>query len=186
MVTASLLTEAETRMKKALEAMKREVSNIRTGRASPTLIEGVGIDYYGVTTPLNQLGTITAPEARLLVVQPWDRSALPAIERGILKANLGLNPSSDGTIVRVPIPQLTEERRREYVKMTKRHAEEFKVEVRSIRRDLVEKLRAMEKNKEISQDDNRRTQEHLQRVTDNHIGQIDALAAAKEAEVMEV
>ncbi|MBI4312490.1 MAG: ribosome recycling factor [Chloroflexi bacterium] len=186
MVTASLLTEAENRMKKALEAMKREMNNIRTGRATPALIEGVGIDYYGVTTPLNQLGTITAPEARLLVVQPWDRSALPAIEKGILRANLGLNPSSDGVVVRIPIPQPTEERRREYVKMAKRQAEEFKVEVRNIRRDLIEKLRAMEKNKEISQDDNRRSQEHLQRITDSYVSQIDAVATAKEAEVMEV
>ncbi|MBI4202128.1 MAG: ribosome recycling factor [Chloroflexi bacterium] len=186
MVTASLVTEAENRMKKALEAMKREMNSIRTGRATPALIEGVGIEYYGVTTPLNQLGTITAPEARLLVVQPWDRSALPAIEKGILKANLGLNPSSDGAVVRIPVPQPTEERRREYVRLTKRQAEEFKVEVRNIRRDLIEKLRGMEKSKEISQDENRRAQDQLQRVTDSYIGQIDALATAKEAEVMEV
>jgi ribosome recycling factor len=186
MVTAPLLTEAESRMKKAIEALKREMGTIRTGRATPTLVENVGIDYYGVTTPLNQMATITAPEARLLVVQPWDRSALPAIEKGILKANLGLNPSSDGTVVRIPIPQPTEERRREYVKIAKRQAEEFKVEVRNIRRDLIERLRAMEKSKEISQDDNRRNQEQLQRTTDSYIGQIDSLAATKEAEVMEV
>ncbi len=186
MVTASLVTEAEARMKKALEAMRRELNNIRTGRAVPALIEGIGIDYYGVTTPLNQLGTITAPEARLLVVQPWDRSALPAIEKGILKANLGFNPSSDGTVVRIPVPSPTEERRREYVKVTKRHAEEYKVEVRNIRREAIEKLRTMEKNKEISQDDNRRGQEQFQRLTDSYVTQIDSLATAKEAEVMEV
>ncbi|MBI2172469.1 MAG: ribosome recycling factor [Chloroflexi bacterium] len=186
MVTAPLLTEAESRMKKALEALKREMSTIRTGRATPSLVENVGVDYYGVTTPLNQMATITAPEARLLVVQPWDRSALPSIEKGILKANLGLNPSSDGAVVRIPIPQPTEERRREYVKIAKRQAEEFKVEVRNFRRDLIERLRAMEKNKEISQDDNRRSQEQLQRITDSYIGQIDSLAATKEAEVMEV
>ncbi|MBI4339866.1 MAG: ribosome recycling factor [Chloroflexi bacterium] len=186
MVTSPIVTEAESRMKKAIDALKREMNTIRTGRANPALVENLGIDYYGVTTPLNQLATVTAPEARLILVQPWDRHALPAIEKGILRANLGFNPSSDGAVVRVPVPQPTEERRREYVKLAKRQAEESKIEVRNIRREFVEKLRAMEKNKEISQDGERRNLEQLQRLTDAFIVQVESLAAAKEAEVMEV
>lgn len=186
MEVSSLLNDAETRMKNAIAAMKREMSTIRTGRANPSLVENVTVDYYGVSMPLNQLATVTAPEARLVVVQPWDKQAVVAIEKGITKANLGLNPSSDGNVVRVPIPQLTEERRREFVRIIKRQAEEFRVEVRNVRRDTLEKLRAMEKNKEISQDDERRYQGQLQRLTDSFVRQIDEYAATKEAEVMEV
>ncbi len=185
MVT-SLLPEAESRMQKTTEALKREMSAIRSGRASTALVANVIVDYNGVPTPLNQLATITAPEARLLVIQPWDRQCISEIERGILKSGLGLNPATDGAIIRLPIPEPTEERRRELVKVVRRHAEEARVAARNVRRDALDKLRAMERNKEISQDDSRRLQERLQKLTDTAISQINAVATEKEAEVMEV
>lgn len=185
MVT-SLISDAESRMQKAVEALKRDMSGIRTGRASPTLVENLEVDYHGIPTPLNQLATITVPEARLLMIQPWDRQAVTAIERGILKSDLGLNPASDGTVIRLTIPQPTEERRLDLVKVVKRHTEEARVAVRNVRRDVIDKLRAMERNKEISQDDSRRSQDQIQKVTDSFVGQMNALAETKEAEVMEV
>ncbi len=185
-MVSTLLPEAETRMGKATESLAREMNSVRTGRASPVLVEKVVVDYYGAQTPLNQLATVTAPEGNLLVIQPWDRQAIPAIEKGILKSSLGLNPASDGVVIRVPIPQATEERRRDFVKLLKKQAEESRIEVRNIRRDIMEKLRAMERNKEISQDENRRYQEQLQKLTDAFTGQIDEMAITKEAEVMEV
>ena len=185
MVT-SLHSDAESRMQKAVEALKRDMNTIRTGRASPTLVENVTVDYHGVPTPLNQLATISTPEARLLVIQPWDRQAISEIERGILKSGLGLNPASDGTVVRLAIPQPTEERRRELVKVVKRQAEEARVAARNIRRDIIDKLRGMERNKELSQDENHRAQDQLQKLTDAAISQIGTVADGKEAEVMEV
>ena len=185
MVT-TLLSNAESRMQKAVEALKRDMNTVRTGRASPALVENLSIDYHGIPTPLNQLATISVPEARLLVIQPWDRQAVSAIERGILKSDLGLNPAADGVAIRLPIPQPTEERRRELVRVVKRQAEEARVAIRNIRRDVIDKLRTMERNKELSQDDNRRSQDQIQRLTDAFVTQIEALADAKEAEVMEV
>ena len=185
MVT-SLLSNAESRMQKAVEALKREMYTVRTGRASPALVENVIVDYHGLPTPLNQLATISVPEAQVLVIQPWDRQAVSAIERGILKAGLGLNPAVDGAIIRVPIPQPTEERRRELVKVVKRQVEEARVAVRNVRRNVIDKFRTMERNKELSQDDNRRSQDQLQRLTDTFVNQLDTLADSKEAEVMEV
>ena len=185
MVTA-VLSDADTRMQRAIEALKRELATVRTGRASPAIVENVMVEYYGVPTPLNQLATISVPEAQLIVIQPWDREALSSIERGILKANLGLNPTNDGSVMRLAIPQPTEERRRELVKVVKRQVEERRVEVRNIRRDIVERLRAMERNKEISQDEGQRSQRQLQQLTDRIIELIESLAAEKETEVMEV
>jgi len=185
MVT-SPIQDAESRMLKTVESLKREMDAVRTGRASPALVEGLVIDYYGASTPLNQLATISAPEPRLLVLQPWDRQAVSAIERAVLKSGLGLNPATDGTVIRLPIPQPTEERRRDLVKVAKKHAEGARISVRNIRRDVLEKLRAMERSKELSQDDNRRLQDQLQKVTDVSISRIDTLVQAKEAEVMEV
>ncbi|MBI4201386.1 MAG: ribosome recycling factor [Chloroflexi bacterium] len=185
MVT-SLLSDAEVRMQKAVEAFKRDMNSIRTGRASPALLENLPIDYHGIPTPLKQLASISTPEVRLLVIQPWDRQAVSAIERGILKSGLGLNPITEGAVIRVPVPQPTEERRRELVKTLKRQGEEAHVAVRNIRRDVLEKVRAMERNKEMSQDDARRYQEQLQKRTDAFTDQIDSLAEVKEAEVMEV
>ena len=185
MVT-SLLSDAESRMQKAVEALRREMNGIRTGRASPALVENLTIDYHGVPMPLSQVATISAPEARLLVIQPWDKQVVTEIEKGILKSGLGLNPSTDGATIRVPIPQPTEERRRDLVKVVRRHAEEARVAVRNIRRDTVDKLRGMERNKEISQDESRRSQDQLQKLTDAAIGRIGVAAEEKEAEVMEV
>ena len=186
MVTPSQLSDAESRMRKAVEALNREMNTIRTGRASPALVENLIVDYHGVPTPLNQLATITAPEARMLIIQPWDRRAIQEIEKGILKSSLGLNPASDGSIVRLLIPQPTEERRRDLVKVVKRNAEEARIALRNIRRDIIDKLRAMERNKELSQDENRRLQDQLQKLTDSFVGQVDSMAEAKETEVMEV
>ena len=186
MTTASLLSDAESRMKKTLEALNREMNTVRTGRATPSLMENVLVNYHGVPTPINQLATVTAPEARLLVIQPWDRSVISEIERSILKSSLGLNPANDGTVVRIPIPEPTEERRRDLVKVVRRHAEESRVAVRNIRRDAIEKIRAMERNKELSQDESRRNQDQIQKLTDSYIGKVDTAAAEKEAEVLEV
>ncbi|MFH1140665.1 MAG: ribosome recycling factor [Chloroflexota bacterium] len=185
-MATSLLPDAESRMHKAGEVLKREMNTIRTGRASPALLESVIVDYHGVPTPLNQLATISAPEARLLLIQPWDRQSVTEIERGILKSGLGLNPAADGAMIRVPIPQPTEERRRDLVKVVRQHAEEARVAVRNVRRDVQDKLRAMERSKEISQDESRRLQDRLQKLTDAAIVQINASAEEKEAEVMEV
>ena len=186
MTTASLINDAESRMKKTLEALTREMNTVRTGRATPSLLENVLVNYHGVSTPLNQLSTVTAPEARLLVIQPWDRSIISEIERSILKSSLGLNPSNDGSVVRIPIPEPTEERRRELVKVVKRLAEESRVAVRNIRRDTIEKIRAMERNKELSQDESRRNQDQTQKLTDSYVSKVDIAAAEKEAEVLEV
>ena len=169
-----------------MEALKKELSAIRTGRASPGLIENILVDYYGTSTPLNQLASITVPEARLMVVQPWDRKSLPAVEKAILKKDLGLNPSNDGTVLRLAIPQLTEERRKELVRLVRKKVEEGRVEVRNIRRSILEKLRALEKDKEISQDESKRAQDQLQKMTDLHIAQMDSIAEEKEKEVLEV
>ncbi len=185
MVTAAL-SDADTRMRRAIEALKRQLATIRTGRASPAIVENIIVEYYGAPTPLKQLATISVPEAQLIVIQPWDRGALSSIERGILKANLGLNPTNDGSVMRLLIPQPTEERRRELVKVVKRQVEEGRVEVRNIRRDILERLRIMERNKELSQDESQRSQRQLQQLTDTIIEQMDSLATEKEAEVMEV
>jgi len=187
MVTINeVLEEGDKRKKRSVEALKKDLGTVRTGRAHPALIENVSVDYYGTSTPLNQLASITVAEARLLVVQPWDRQSLPAVEKAILKFGAGLNPSNDGNVLRLAIPELTEERRREMVRMVRKKVEDGRVEVRNIRRDILEQLRAMEKEKDISQDEGKRSQEQLQKVTDLYIGQIDNLGVEKEKEVMEV
>ncbi|MBI2873368.1 MAG: ribosome recycling factor [Chloroflexi bacterium] len=180
------LANGEARMKRSGESLERELGGIRTGRASPSLVEHLSVDYYGTPTPLNQLATITVPEARLLVIQPWDRQTFRAIERAIQQSDLGLNPSNDGTVIRLVLAALTEERRRELVRLVKRKVEEGRVAVRNVRRDVLEKLRDLEKKKEISEDDLRRAQEQLQKVTDAHIAEMEREGSRKEAEVMEV
>lgn len=185
MVTEAL-ADGELRMRKAVEALKREFDSIRTGRGSPALVENVMVDYYGAQTPLNQLATISVPEASLINVQPWDKQVVSAVERALLKANLGLTPANDGTVIRLAIPQLTEERRRELVKKVKGRLEDGRVAVRNIRRDVVERLRAMERNKELSQDENQRAQANLQKHTDSFINELESVAAVKETEVMAV
>jgi ribosome recycling factor len=180
------LREAEQKMAKSVEVLERDLASIRTGRASASLVDHLTVDYYGTPTPLNQLATIAVPEARLITIQPWDRSAVGAVEKAILKSDLGLNPANDGTMIRVPIPPLTEERRRDLAKVVRKRVEEGKVAVRNIRRDSLESVRASEKRKEISQDDLRRAEQQVQKLTDRAIEQADNLGAKKEAELMEV
>ncbi|MFH1560155.1 MAG: ribosome recycling factor [Chloroflexota bacterium] len=181
-----VLEGGDKRKKRSVEALKKEMGTFRTGRANPALIENVTVDYYGTSTPLNQLASITVAEARLLVVQPWDRQSLPAVEKAILKSGTGLNPSNDGNVLRLVIPQLTEERRKDLVRLVRKKVEDGRVEVRNIRRDILEQLRAMERDKDISQDEGKRAQEQLQKMTDLYIAQIDDLGVEKEKEVMEV
>lgn len=185
MITDTLV-KAETRMQKAIEALKRELSTIRTGRAQPSLVEHLKVDYYGTPTPLNQIAGISAPEARLLVIQPWDRQAISPIEKAILKSDLGLNPTNDGTVLRLSIPQLTEERRKDLVKVVRKRVEEGRVALRNVRRDAAEELKELEKKKEISEDDHRRAQDQLQKLTEKMMESIGQVGQQKEAELMEV
>jgi ribosome recycling factor len=183
---ADVIADAKQRMHKAIEATKHEFAALRTGRASPALLEQIRVDYYGTPTPVNQLATITVPEPRLLVIQPWDKKFVKDVERAILKSELGLVPSSDGVHVRVPIPSLTEERRKELVKVAHRHAEEGRVAVRNIRREAKEMLEEFEEAGEVSEDDAERGLEELQKLTDKAIADVDALLATKDKEIMEV
>lgn len=181
-----VFNESKDRMTKAVEALRRELATIRTGRAHPGLVEHLRVDYYGVPTPLNQLATISVPDPRLLTIQPWDRQAMGAIEKAILKSDLSLTPTNDGVIIRLSIPQLTEERRRELVKVVHKKVEEGRVEVRNIRRDGHEELRRLQREKLISEDDQYRGQEKLQKVTDEFVQQVDHVGEEKEAELLAV
>ena len=178
--------EAENKMKKSIEVFKEELKSIRAGRANPALLDQVTVDYYGTPTPLKQLASITAPEPRLLVVQPWDAKLIPAIEKAILKSDLGLNPSNDGKVIRLPIPLLTEERRKELVKLVKKSSETAKVSVRNIRRETIDSIKKMEKNKELSEDDRKAAENEIQKITDKYIDQIDELTEKKEEELLEL
>lgn len=180
------LAEAERRMKNAVSVLQRELDSIRTGRARPALVEQLKVDYYDSTLPLNQLATITAPEPRLITIQPWDRQALGAIEKAIQKSDLGLNPINDGHSIRLAIPQLTEERRRELVKVVHKKVEEGRVAVRNVRRHSIEEIRLLDKEKKVSEDEDRRAQEQLQKLTDRYIQDIDKLGKEKEAELLEI
>ncbi len=181
-----VINDAKVHMQKTVEATRREFGGIRTGRATPALLERISVDYYGVQTPVTQVATVTAPDPRLLVVQPWDKRMLKEVERAILKSELGLTPSTDGNVIRLPIPALTEERRRELVKVVRKHAEEGRVAIRNIRRDHKDKLEHLEKGGKISEDDSRRAVEELQKQTDRYINEIETALSAKEAEIMEV
>ena len=181
-----VLSETESRMKRSVEALKRELSSIRTGRANPALVDNLMVDYYGVPTPLNQLASITVPEARVLMVQPWDKPSLADVEKAILKSDLGLVPNNDGAVIRMSIPTLTEERRRDLVRLVGRKVEDAHVAVRNLRRDGLEQLRKMGKDKSLSSDEGKRAQEQLQALTDAYIGAMDDLREGKESEVMEV
>lgn len=185
-MTDDIIADAQSRFQKAIEATRHEFASIRTGRASPALLEQVRLDYYGVPTPINQLATITVPEPRLLVIAPWDKKFVREVERAILKSELGLVPSSDGTHIRVPIPPLTEERRRDLVKVAHRHAEDGRVAIRNIRREAKEMIEEREDSGEISEDDQERGLQELQKLTDKAVAEIDALLAAKDHEIMEV
>lgn len=181
-----ILTEADERMKKAVDALRRELVSIRTGRATPGLVDHLLVDYHSTLVPLNQLANITAPEARLILIQPWERSSLHTIEKAILKSDLGLNPTNDGQFIRLALPQLTEERRKDLVKVVHKKVEEGRVSLRNVRRDAVDQLKKLEKEKHISNDDVRRTQEKLQKLTDKYTIDVDDLGEVKEAELMEV
>lgn len=185
-MTDDVLKDAEERMQSTVASAKKSFASVRTGRANTGLLDRVTVEYYGTPTPLNQLATVSAPEPRLLVVQPWDKSQLAAIEKAILQADLGLTPTSDGSVIRIAIPQLTEERRRELVRLVRKDAEERRVVIRNVRRDANEMLKSLEKEKEISEDEARRAQERVQELTDRYIQQIDQLLEAKEKEIMEV
>jgi ribosome recycling factor len=181
-----LLAETEERMKLAIEKAKKEVSSIRAGRATTSLLDTVHVDYYGTITPLAQVASVSAPEPRLLVVQPWDKTLIPAITKAIQKADLGLNPTDDGGVVRIPIPSLTEERRKDMVKRVGKMAEEARVHVRGIRREANDELKKKLKDGAIPQDDEKRAEQDIQKLTDRFIGQIDELLAKKTTDILEV
>ena len=181
-----LITDATRRMDKSIEATRNDLNTVRTGRASPALLDRIEIDYYGQKTPLRQLATINVPEPRMLTVQPYDPSSVKTIERAIQESDLGLTPSNDGKVVRLPIPQLTEERRKELVKVVKQLAEEGRVAVRNVRRDVMHHLKELVKEGEVGDDDERRAEERAQKLTDEHVKRIDELLKHKEAEIMEV
>ena len=181
-----LLAEAEERMKKALEAVRRELATIRSGKASPALLDTVRVEAYGQLVPIQQVGSVSAPEPRLLVVQPWDRSLIKAINRAIQASELGLNPTDDGAVVRVPIPALTEERRRDLVKLVSKLAEDGRVHVRQVRHDLNKDVKAQEHDGRIPEDEAKRLTAEIQKLTDRYIAMIDDLLKKKTAEVMEV
>ncbi len=173
-------------MEKAIDALKKEFSKVRTGRASTALLDEVRVDYYGTPTPLNQVGSLTVPEPRMIMIQPWEKNLLPEIEKAILKSDLGLNPSSDGQLIRIAIPPLTEERRKEMVKLVKRMGEDARIAIRNVRRDSNDALKKMEKEKEISEDELKRGEKDIQDLTDQYVKKVDELISSKETEVMEV
>lgn len=181
-----ILLQADEKMDGAVQALKRELNGVRTGRAHPSLIETLPVDYYGAITPLKQLGTINAPEARLLTIQVWDRGALKAIEKAIQSSELGLNPAIDGQLIRLPFPPLTEQRRKELVKLVHSKTEESRVAVRNVRRHAHDELRKAEKEGLVSQDDLKRHEDELQKMTDQHVSALDAEGKRKEAELLEV
>lgn len=181
-----VLKEARSGMDKAIKALKKEMTKVRTGRASTALLDDVKVEYYGVPTPLSQVATLSAPEARLITVQPWEKNLLPAIEKAIFKADIGLTPSSDGQLIRLPVPALTEERRLEMVKLIKRMAEDARISVRNARRDANENLKMLEKEKEITEDEQKRGEKDVQQLTDEYIGNIDVVIQSKERELLEI
>ena len=181
-----ILADAEDRMQKSVEFFRKDLASVRAGRANPAILDKLVVDYYGAATPINQMGTISAPEPRLLTIMPWDKSALGAIEKAILKSDLGLNPNNDGNIIRLAIPQLTEERRGQLVKSTRKKGEECKVSVRNIRRDVADKIKAEEKAKSCSEDEAKDANDELQKVTDKYVKEVDKVLENKEKEIMEV
>ena len=181
----TVIEEASGKMDKAIGAFERDLSRVRTGRASAALLEGINVDYYGTFMPLNQVASVAIPESRLLSIQPWDIKILVEIEKAILKSDLGLTPSNDGKIIRVNVPPLTEERRKELVKLVKKMAEDCRVAIRNVRREAIERLKDRKKAKEISEDDLFRLQDEIQKVTDDHIKKVEGIIADKEKEILE-
>jgi len=185
-MSKQILIDADARMKKAVEVVRDELARIRTGKATTALLDGIKVDYYGTLTPLKQVANISTPDAHTISVQAWEKSTLGAIEKAIQNANLGLNPVNDGTILRVPIPPLNEERRKELVKLVKKFAEDGKIAVRNVRRDAIEHLKKAEKSEHVSEDERKRQEQEAQKMTDRHIKEIDGLVLQKEKEIMEV
>jgi len=182
----SLLEQAQDRMKKSVAVLREDLQSLRAGRATPALVEKLHVEYYGTPTPLQQVAQISVPEPRLLVIQPWDKSLVPVIEKAILKSDLGISPTSDGIVLRLAIPALTEERRRELVKVLHRKAEEEKVAVRNVRRDALEHLKSEQKSGKLPEDELRRLENELQKITDRMVAEIDLTVVAKEKEILEV
>jgi ribosome recycling factor len=180
------LTQAEAKMKKSVDALRHHLGAIRTGRASPALVEQIHVEYYGSDMPLNQLANVSVPEPRMLVIQPWDQAAIKSIEKAIQHSELGINPTNDGRVIRLAIPPLTEQRRKDLTKLVKKEVEESKIALRNLRRDAQNELKKLETDKQISADELKRAQERLQEVTDRYTREMDQVGAAKEAEVMEV
>ena len=180
------LWNIEEKMRKSIEVLKRELATIRTGHAAPALIEHIKVEYAGIPTPLNQIAGISAPGARLLVIQPWDKGSIHSIEKAILKSDLGLNPASDGSVIRINIPPLTEERRQELIKTVRRRVEERRIAIRNLRREAMDELKKLEKNKDISQDEHKRAVDQLQKLTDSFIANTDQIGQAKEIELTKV
>jgi ribosome recycling factor len=181
-----LLADASDRMQKSVEAIRQEFGSVRTGRASPALLDRIAVDYYGAVTPLKQLATISAPEPRLLTIQPYDKSSIKAIERAILESDVGLTPNNDGNLIRLGVPELTEERRRQMVKVARHIAEDGRVAIRNIRRDVMHDLRELKEAGEAGSDDEHRAEVDLQKVTNGRIGELDELLKLKEEEILEV
>lgn len=182
----TIYADTEDRMKKALEAIRKELASIRTGKATTSILDGIRVDYYGTMTPLSQVANLSAPDARLLVIHPWEKKMIPDIVKAIQKSDLGLNPQSDPNVIRLPIPPLTEERRKDLVKLVKKLGEEGKVALRNIRRDSNEALKKAEKDKKISEDESRKAQEHVQKTTEEYTEKIEEMLKKKEQEIMEV
>jgi ribosome recycling factor len=185
-MVSKALWNIEEKMKAAADGLKIELAGIRTGHASPSLVEHLKVDYAGVPTPLNQIAAIAAPEARLIVIQPWDRNSIPGIEKAILKSDLGLNPVTSSNLIRLSIPPLSEERRQELTRIVRKREEERKIAVRNLRHEAMGDLKELEKNKEISQDEHKRALEQLQKLTDGFVAEIEQIAQDKQAELMEV
>lgn len=186
MTIADVTKDTQTRMQKTIESLHHNLNSVRTGRAAPSLIEDLKVDYYGTTMPLNQLASISAPESRLLVIQPWDKGSMQPIEKAIQTSELGLTPNNDGQVIRISIPTLTEERRKQMVKVVNSHVEDAKVAVRHIRRDAMQSLKGLLNDKEIGEDDERRAQTELEAITKKFIDETDTIGKAKEQEVLEV
>jgi ribosome recycling factor len=185
-MVAEIFDDAERRMKKAVEALKQDLAAIRTGRASSALVERINVDYYGAPTPINQVCQISVPEARLIIIQPYERKLLTDIEKAIQRSDLGINPNNDGQVIRLNIPPLSEERRRDMVKTLHKKLDEHKVAIRNIRRDIQDKLQDREKKKEISEDELKRSKDRLQKLTDRYIDEMDKVGKSKELEILEV
>lgn len=181
-----IISKSEEKMKKSISVLKTDLASLKAGRANPTMLDRIEVEYYGSMVPVNQVANISAPEPRVLMITPWEKSSLKAIEKSILKSDLGINPSNDGTVIRLVIPELTEETRKNLVKNVKKFGEETKIAIRSIRRDANDKLKALKKDSEISEDDLKKAEDNIQKITDNFVKDIDNIIEAKEKEIMAI